>query len=465
MVKRLSPITTVQAYDVTSYGAKGDGSTDDTAAIQAALDAANTAGGGLVSVPKGTFIASNLTIHGKTTLAGAGASSILKFKTASTGNFIALNTPASDTAVIIQNIKLDGNSTGNDVVYFDNTGVAQDALHRLINVLVYNPGRDGISMGPAVIESNLIGCFVYNSGRYGYKFDVAATDNRIINCSSGLSLNHGFFDLGNNNHFTDCKAYYAGYTGSSWTSGVHGFALIPAASQDLHLVSLVGCEAQNNAQDGFHIDGSASSATVQHVTITNCFADGNNEVAGAGVGFYLNNVRYSVLNGNMTRSQSGAVHVYGLAIYGNSTRTEIGPNDFNGGTGDMYVDSGVSGNNMASNSFALPYTTVPADAVGGLDAPFGTSVARVYSKNGMQLVTANGAFDAYIEEGGIQNNVVTFHKDYADMHSYPIRSVQDPSNAQDAATKNYVDGRVPKITVGTSPPGSPSVGDVFIDTT
>lgn len=41
--------------NVRHYGAKGDGVTDDTAAIQAAIDAANTAGGGTVYFPTGIF--------------------------------------------------------------------------------------------------------------------------------------------------------------------------------------------------------------------------------------------------------------------------------------------------------------------------------------------------------------------------------------------------------------------------
>lgn len=43
-------------FNVKSYGAIGDGSTDDTSAIQAAIDAAAAAGGGVVYFPAGTYI-------------------------------------------------------------------------------------------------------------------------------------------------------------------------------------------------------------------------------------------------------------------------------------------------------------------------------------------------------------------------------------------------------------------------
>jgi polygalacturonase len=44
------------AYDVTAFGAKGDGKTLDTAAINRAIDAAAAAGGGTVLFPSGTYL-------------------------------------------------------------------------------------------------------------------------------------------------------------------------------------------------------------------------------------------------------------------------------------------------------------------------------------------------------------------------------------------------------------------------
>ena len=48
--------TTGYHLDVRSFGAKGDGKIDDTAAFQKALDAAHTAGGGSVWVPAGSYL-------------------------------------------------------------------------------------------------------------------------------------------------------------------------------------------------------------------------------------------------------------------------------------------------------------------------------------------------------------------------------------------------------------------------
>ncbi|MDR3458672.1 MAG: glycosyl hydrolase family 28 protein [Verrucomicrobiae bacterium] len=59
----------VRTYNIRDFGAKGDGTTLDTAALQAAIDACNKDQGGTVLVPAGTFVIgttelkSNVTLH------------------------------------------------------------------------------------------------------------------------------------------------------------------------------------------------------------------------------------------------------------------------------------------------------------------------------------------------------------------------------------------------------------------
>lgn len=57
--------------NVRDFGAKGDGQTDDTAAVQKAMNAAAEAGGGKVLVPRGTYLfAGHLNVPDAVTLAG-----------------------------------------------------------------------------------------------------------------------------------------------------------------------------------------------------------------------------------------------------------------------------------------------------------------------------------------------------------------------------------------------------------
>ena len=55
-------------FNVTTYGAVGDGKTDNTTAIQAALTAAANGGGGTVVVPSGTFLSGPIVIGNSTNL-------------------------------------------------------------------------------------------------------------------------------------------------------------------------------------------------------------------------------------------------------------------------------------------------------------------------------------------------------------------------------------------------------------
>src|SRR5947209_17976975 len=70
-----------QVFNVKSYGATGNGTTNDTPAINKAITSANKAGGGIVEFPSGTYLAggsihllSNVTLRldGGSTIAGTG---------------------------------------------------------------------------------------------------------------------------------------------------------------------------------------------------------------------------------------------------------------------------------------------------------------------------------------------------------------------------------------------------------
>jgi polygalacturonase len=62
-----SPVS-ARVFDIRQFGAKGDGRTLDTAAIQKALDECGTAGGGVVRFPAGTYLSQPIFLHGGTTL-------------------------------------------------------------------------------------------------------------------------------------------------------------------------------------------------------------------------------------------------------------------------------------------------------------------------------------------------------------------------------------------------------------
>ncbi len=74
-------IQSFEWYSVKDYGAIGDNATDDTAAIQAAINACATAGGGTVFFPAGTYRVTQLTINGQDNvqLLGTGTASVIRW--------------------------------------------------------------------------------------------------------------------------------------------------------------------------------------------------------------------------------------------------------------------------------------------------------------------------------------------------------------------------------------------------
>lgn len=67
-----------RAANVKNYGAIGDGTTNDTASIQSAIDDVESAGGGIVEIPAGVFRAKGLIIPSNVTVRGTGSSTIIQ---------------------------------------------------------------------------------------------------------------------------------------------------------------------------------------------------------------------------------------------------------------------------------------------------------------------------------------------------------------------------------------------------
>ena len=79
-------------FDVREFGAKGNGKTLDTMAIQKALDECGNAGGGIVRFPVGTYLSKPIFLHSQMTLR-LDAGAILQ-ATSSAGPLVsAMNAP------------------------------------------------------------------------------------------------------------------------------------------------------------------------------------------------------------------------------------------------------------------------------------------------------------------------------------------------------------------------------------
>jgi hypothetical protein len=132
---RLSPGARV--YDIRSSGAKGDGTTLDTAAVQATIDLCSSEGGGTVLVPAGDFMIGTVELKSHVTLHLAakgrllGSPDIEHYSPGngiprSNGNIVLLSAANAEYVAIEGNGTIDGNGAKFYTGRGDNTGPGGD---------------------------------------------------------------------------------------------------------------------------------------------------------------------------------------------------------------------------------------------------------------------------------------------------------------------------------------------------
>lgn len=193
-------------FDVTAYGAKGDGSNDDTTAIQAAINAAAAAGpGSTVFVPQGTYLCDLLNIPNTTSgirLIGDGT---LKLRTGSQSVLLRVSANYCE----VSGIRIDGNGG----LTFTGTGHGLEvtgSYNHIHDVTVFNTREYALSAGV-----NILGA--HNLVQNTWCYDIGGV---------------AFRDGGNYNRFQDC-------TGQNWNTA--GFRRIDG---DYDRVDLDGCQLE-----------------------------------------------------------------------------------------------------------------------------------------------------------------------------------------------------------------------------
>lgn len=272
------------------YGAVGDGTTDDSAALTAALTAL---AGATLHIPEGTYVVHGITITSPLTITGVGT---LKAKPGVAGHLISAT---NVDGITIQGVRFDGNHTNRTgdgaALYFDGC----DDL-TLDNVRVTNAYGTLISDNGGSIalkdcaNAEIANCFVTNGKYNGLAiFGSVGGGNRVIggkysgNGYSGVSTltspnntiqgvvaeNNGTSNITINGPYNIASGCIA--RGSVAHHGINvGHAT--ATNQNADGCKVIGCVANANAVYGINVEG---SDTYPHngVSVVGCEAFDNTD--------------------------------------------------------------------------------------------------------------------------------------------------------------------------------------------
>ncbi|WP_446218778.1 glycosyl hydrolase family 28-related protein [Micromonospora sp. IBHARD004] len=250
--------------NVRDHGAAGDGSADDTGAIQRALDAVRD-GGGIVFFPPGTYLTGRLTLRSRVHLRGSGGdATILKLR------------PGANAAILESDgfARLTGTGSGEGVTLFSIRDLAFDGNkaqnpdggyglrvygygYELTEVIVFNCRNDGI-----VSEWGAIGALPAPSHQMEARLSAVRTHG---NDGHGINF-HGPHD----SMFLNCLTF---------ENGAAGFRLAGDSMGTL----MVNCHAWGIKQN-VSFDLAATG-----ISCMNCYADLS---GGVGVRISRNDCRW-----------------------------------------------------------------------------------------------------------------------------------------------------------------------------
>jgi len=208
--------------NVKDFGAVGDGVTDDTAAIQAAIDSfgasTSSSARGLVRLPKGTYkVTSSLYLPIEVSLVGDGGRTT---KIVGDGDFEIIqwysDIPTYSKGVKISGIWLSGSGVGSGNT--NNTGIRLDHPFGMDHLTLEDIRLDGFA--GYGIQTDQQG-----SGATTNCFQFSTWNNiRIENCGTGVLMGEGFCGESTINDLviTDCTTYGVEFGISATSVGAQG---------------------------------------------------------------------------------------------------------------------------------------------------------------------------------------------------------------------------------------------------
>jgi hypothetical protein len=254
------------ATNVKSFGAKGDGTTDDTTAIQNAINAVNTLGGGTVYLPAGTYkITGTLTVYGYVTIEGSNINTTTIQTSATTFNAFTVVSNARRTQIRnLHIVSSAGLGTSNAGIKIDDTqGGAEQLFYNLIIDGFYYGFKMKNDWWNSTLENVRFNACGYSF--YGDGTDGQSINNLFIRCYSNQPTILGIYAQAVKNWtFLECN--FGGHT-TNQTQYIY----LPSTCYN---VRFIGCNFEQIIvpQNRGSIEIWSSST----VSITNCNFVNNN---------------------------------------------------------------------------------------------------------------------------------------------------------------------------------------------
>lgn len=422
---------------VKDFGAVGDGVTDDTAAIQAAINSVGIGGGGGVYFPYGTYkVTSTLTVaYNNVSFIGANQRGALLYSTTNNTKILSV----TGTWFTLRDMSFDYSTTpisGAVAIYLASQNTTLDNFTVFKSYIGLQLGNGTLGSCGAARVSNFQILSHVDAGIYGYGSLDCFFSNGVINAANATNAANGNIHLLNANEafvmenvdmllgvyaiVTDASSYTSSnrtayskfsnvffdsssqgtylnnlvqtsFIGCWFSNGRTGPGYFGCSLNQSDEISFVGCEFSNCGGGGLNI-----AASAKRTKVIGCTVESNSFTAGAGVAHGIviaaNTSDFIITNNHCHNGLFPGTQGYGILINSNVTNFIVKDNNLLGNaSGAMAVGTLGAGGVITDNLGFAPGMTIPTVTASPFTYTAGPYNETVYITGGtISAITVGG---------------------------------------------------------------------------